>query len=467
MALLLLAAIPAIVAAASYKEGGISDRLLLEQLATEGKANIFVKMASDANLAAAEGIEDKTARVQFVYDALTAQAASSQTGITGYLDAQGVRYQSFWINNSLYVYDADRALVAALASRGDVAYVRGEHELPLIEPVSREPSEAGGTIEWGVAKINADDVWAAGNTGQGVVVANIDTGVRYTHQALVNQYRGNVGGFNHDYDWWDPDQDFASPTDDNGHGTHTMGTMVGGDGLGPFSNDIGVAPGAEWIAAQGCDTNFCSDFDLISSAQFVACPTEVDGSNPNCSLAPDVVNNSWGGGGGDPWYQSYVSSWLSAGIIPVFSAGNNGSGCNSMGSPGDYRNVFGIGATDINDVLASFSSKGPGVFRQLKPDMVAPGENVRSSDNNSDSAYATLSGTSMAAPHVAGTIALMLHENPGANMVDLYFALANTTEQSLGNPPGPDTCLRHYSIYPNPIYGFGRIDAAAAVGAVH
>jgi subtilisin family serine protease len=339
--------------------------------------------------------------------------------------------------------------------------------VPLVEPVRRAPSEAPEAVEWGIDKINANDVWPSGNTGQGIVVANVDTGVRYTHDAIDDQYRGNTGGgFNHDYDWWDPDGVYSAPQDNNDHGTHTMGTMVGGDGLGAFTNDIGVAPGAKWIAAQGCDSSSCSDFDLTSSAQWIACPTEVDGSNPNCSMAPDVVNNSWGGGGGDSWYQSYVNSWHAAGIIPVFSAGNNGSSCNSMGSPGDYRNVFGVGATTINDVLASFSSKGPGVFRQLKPDMVAPGENVRSSIANSDTSYANFSGTSMAAPHLAGTIALMLNENPSATMVDLYFALANTASQNLGAPPGPDSCVRPYNVYPNPIHGFGQIDAAAAVGAV-
>jgi subtilisin family serine protease len=244
-----------------------------------------------------------------------------------------------------------------------------------------------------------------------------------------------------------------------------MGTMVGGDGPGPFTNDIGVAPGAKWIAAKGCETNSCSDNALITSAEFVLCPTRTDGTAPDCSKAPDIVNNSWGGGPHDPWYAQYVSAWVQAGIIPVFSLGNSGPGCNTANSPGDYPMVFGIGATSINDTLASFSSKGPGTFRPLKPDLVAPGENVRSSINTSDTAYGLISGTSMAAPHVSGTLALLLHDNPSLGLVAAYTQLRQNTSTNLGAPPGPDTCgNRDYDEYPNFIYGWGQVDIAAALG---
>ncbi|MBI4771342.1 MAG: S8 family serine peptidase [Chloroflexi bacterium] len=464
---LLLATAPVVAGATPTTKKGAIDQLILDQLAAGGRANLFVKMASDAPLGAAERISNRNERLNYVHDTLVAHAAATQKAITRYLSGRGVRYESFWINNSLYVYGADLALVRALARRGDVAYLHGDHDLPLVAPVEvkASPDEVAG-VEWGIQLINADDVWAAGNTGQGIVVASVDTGVRYTHEALRNQYRGNNGdgSYTHDYNWFDPDKVYGQPTDNNGHGTHTMGTMAGGDAGGPLINDVGVAPGARWIASQGCDTNSCSDFDLIGSAQWIACPTKTDGSNPDCTKAPDIVNNSWGGGGGDPWYQSYVNAWHAAGIIPVFSAGNNGSGCSTMGSPGDYSNVIGVGAVDRNDVLADFSSKGPGRFRPLKPDMVAPGDSVRSSYNSNDSSYAVLSGTSMAAPHMVGTIALYLSAHPGANIIQVYNALRTTTSQALGNPPGPDACGgRNYTVYPNAIYGWGRIDAAAAV----
>lgn len=449
-----------LTAPGSAASGKIDERLL-SQLGNGGQANVFVKMAADADLAAAENIADRVTRVNYVHDALTAKAASSQQAVISFLDGEGVRSKSFWINNSVYVYGADRDLVEALAARGDVAYVRGDEEVPLIEPVSVEQAVGAGpqAPEWGITLINADDVWAQGNRGEGVVVANIDTGVRWTHDALDNQYRGNNG--NHDYDWWDPDHALPAPADGNGHGTHTMGTMIGDDG---GSNQIGVAPRANWIAAQGCDTSSCSSFDLTSSAQFIACPTKVDGSAPDCSRAPDVVNNSWGGGQGDPWYQSFVNAWRAAGILPVFAAGNEGPGCSTLRSPGDYKNVMTAGAVASTSVLAGFSSKGPSVFKQIKPDVVAPGQSVRSSVNSSDTAYAIFSGTSMAAPHLAGAAALMLADTPGTSLGKLSKTLRKTSTRGLPNPPDPDTCGGiHYSVYPNPIYGHGLINALKAV----
>ncbi len=464
MAIMLAVVLLALAAFATPAAGSNEkvDNYILEQMAANsGRANFFVKMASDAELAAAESMTDRVDRLNYVHDTLTAHAASTQADLLATLDAQGVRYVSFWINNSVYVYDGDLALVEALAARKDVAYLKGDVEVPLVAPVAMEPAPASAeAIEWGVSRVNAPDVWATGNTGQGVVVANIDTGVRWTHDAIDDQYRGSGG--DHNYNWWDPDLVYAAPTDVNDHGTHTMGTMVGDDG---GSNQIGVAPGAQWIAAQGCDGLSCSSFDLTSSAQWIACPTDLAGNNPNCAMAPHIVNNSWGGGSGDQWYKSYVKSWRMAGIIPVFSAGNSGPSCNTVGSPGDYPNVFGVGATNIANQLAYFSSKGPGAFSLLKPNLVAPGENVRSSVRGSDNAYANFSGTSMAAPHVAGVIALLLADTPGSTYNSVYAAAVNTTDLGLVAPNlPPNSCGgRAWNQFPNPIYGKGMIDACAAV----
>jgi subtilisin family serine protease len=458
----LLAAVAATFMAGSGEaaSGKIDDRLL-GQLSQSSHVNVFVKLAADADLAPAEAIANQASRAEFVHDALTAKAASSQRALTSYLDGISARHKSFWINNSVYVYGADRDLVETLAARSDVAYVRGDYEVPLVQPVSRELSISASpqAIEWGLTLVKAPDVWAQGNRGAGVVVANIDTGVRWTHDAIDNQYRGNSG--NHNYNWWDPDETLPAPTDNNGHGTHTMGTIVGDDG---GSNQIGVAPQATWIAAQGCDSNSCSDFDLTSSAQWIACPTRVDGTAPDCSKVPDVVNNSWAGGGGDNWYQSYVNSWRAAGIMPVFAIGNTGPSCGSADSPGDYKNVLAAGAIDINSVLASFSSKGPSFFKPIKPEVVAPGVSVRSSTQSSDTSYASFSGTSMAAPHLTGAIALMLADTPGTSLKKLSATIRKTATKGLPNPPDPDTCGGiHYTQYPNPIYGFGRINILKAV----
>jgi subtilisin family serine protease len=318
--------------------------------------------------------------------------------------------------------------------------------------------------------VRADDFWAAsGHNGDGIVVANIDTGVRYTHTALINQYRGTDTG-SHDYNWWDPSQICgpapSAPCDNDNHGTHTMGTMVGDDG---GANQIGMAPGARWIAAKGCEFNSCSNFALTSSAQWIACPTDRLGNNPDCSMAPDVVNNSWGGGGGDPWYLTFVDAWLAAGIAPIFSAGNSGSGCNTVGSPGDYANTVGVASVTQSDVLSSFSSRGPSsLTSRNQPDISAPGSSVRSSTAASDTSYANFSGTSMASPHVAGAIALMKSVQPGAPNLGMYKRMVrNTCQSSLGTPGGASSCGGvTWNDFPSNHYGWGRLDMMAILDPV-
>jgi subtilisin family serine protease len=449
---------------------GTIDAAAARALAHDGHANVFVKLTSDAQLDAAESIMDKTARRQYVYDTLTSHASASQGDLRAWLDARGVRYRSFWINNSFYIYDTTAALAKALATRPDVALVRGEAHYRIDDAVAAPAhSAAPDTVEWNIHQIRADAVWAQGNTGQGVVVAGIDTGVRYTHEALRNQYRGNNGNgtYTHDYNWWDPRGQLPAPADNVSHGTHLMGIIAGGDGLGPLANDIGVAPGVRWIAAKGCEGVTCSETSLTSAAEWIVCPTRVDGSDPDCSKAPDVVDNGWGGGGGDPWFLSYVSAWRAAGILPMFSIGASGPNCHSAGSPADYPGVVGVGATDMNDALMSFSGRGPGEFRPLKPDVVAPGESIRSASSTSDTAYIIYSGTSMATSHVTGTSALVLAAQPAATLNALVQALTRGADRTLSPPPSPQSCgNRQWDQYPNFIYGWGRVDAARAVSVI-
>ena len=200
--------------------------------------------------------------------------------------------------------------------------------------------------EWNIAKIGADQVWATyGVTGTGVLVASLDSGVQYNHPALVRQYAGNLGGgnFDHDFHWFDlTPLGLPTPYDDNGHGTHTMGTAVGGDGPGPFADDIGVAPGAHWIEVKVFDAAGTSDSEAIHAAFdwiLAPCPVGVQPGSPACdpSRAPQVVNNSWGNrNAAFTEFQPDVQALLAAGIVPVFSAGNSGPGAATMGSPGSF-----------------------------------------------------------------------------------------------------------------------------------
>lgn len=440
--------------ASANVEPGLRDNIV-----TAGSGSYLVYMKDQANLSAAYSMNWEE-RGQYVYDTLYATATQSQANLLGYLEAQRSvsavsEYKSFFIVNAVEI-KSDVATFDAIAARPDVAAIRASKVYELPEPVITEGGEVL-AIEWGVAKINAPSVWSTfGATGQGVVVANIDTGVRHTHNALVDMYRGTLTG-SHDHNFFDPSNVCGgSVCDNNGHGTHTMGTMVGDDG---GSNQVGVAPGAIWIAAKGCESNFCSDFALLSSAEWILAPCDF-GAMPgdaSCdpSMRPDIVNNSWGGGGGDPWYQASVNAWRAAGILPAFSAGNSGPGSSTIGSPGDYCNVVASGATASNDTIGSFSSRGPGDFPACtdKPDVSAPGVAVRSSYSTSDNAYAIANGTSMASPHTAGCMALLLSIDPSLDYDDIY-TLLTTTAVDLG-AAGFD-----YN------FGYGRIDCFAAAQAI-
>jgi subtilisin family serine protease len=303
--------------------------------------------------------------------------------------------------------------------------------------------------------------------GEGITVANIDTGVRWQHPALIRQYRGQCAfqclTVNHNYNWFDPSRvcsaDGKTPCDNNGHGTHTMGTMAGDD---RGSNQIGVAPRAFWIAAKGCESNNCSDSALLQSGQWMLAPKDLNGLNPRPDLRPDVINNSWGdSNGANAFYQSTVQAWVAAGIFPAFSNGNNGPGCGTVGAPGSYPESYGTGAFDINNNIASFSSRGPSPFGgAIKPNISAPGVNVRSSWNNGS--YNVISGTSMAAPHVAGTIALIWSINGAPSFrrdVAATMQVLDDTAIDVSNLTCGGTADD------NNVWGEGRLDVFAAVTA--
>ena len=433
---------------------------VMEELAADGTADFWVDFGEQADLSKATEIKDRAARGRYVYDQLTRTATASQAGLLDALRSRGVEFEAFWITNAVLVRDGDRQALDTARNEAGVAAIRADRAYPLPDPVDAgEPGDATiEAVEWGIANINADDVWSQFNArGEGVVVASIDTGVDYTHPALVEKYRGNNGGgsFTHDYNWWDPTGvcPDPAPCDNSNHGTHTMGTMVGDDGAG---NQIGVAPAARWIAAKGCAASTCSDATLLSAGQFLLAPTDLSGANPRPELRPHVINNSWGGANGaavNPWYRDTVTAWTAAGIFAVFSNGNYGPGCETSGSPGDYAESYSVGAYDSTNTIASFSSRGPsqGV---TKPDIAAPGVNVRSSVPGG---YATAQGTSMAAPHVSGSVALLWSVNPAlAGDIDatrtlLDVGAVDTPDDQCGGTPDD-----------NNVYGEGRLDVLAS-----
>jgi len=427
------------------------------QVERTGEATFWVRLEGKADLGAAAGISDWAERGQFVYDTLTEFAVAAQRDVRGTLDAHGADYRPFWISNTIRV-TGDAAALDAMAAHPDVTAIDAPERYALPKPI--ETRRDIQVTEWGLDAINAPDVWDDfGVRGEGIVVANIDTGSQFDHPALVDQYRGNNGDgtFDHNYNWFDPSLVCGSPSDEpcdnDGHGTHTMGTMVGDDGAG---NQIGVAPGARWIAAKGCESNSCSDFALLESGEWIVAPTDLDGQNPRPDLRPHVVNNSWGGGPGDDWYMDTVDAWIAAGVFPMIANGNAGPSCGSVSSPGDYPQSYGVGAFDINGSIAGFSGRGPSAFGGVKPNVSAPGVNVRSSIPTDS--YANFNGTSMATPHASGAVALMLSAAPALiGNIDEVRAIidqtaVDTEDLTCGGEPGN-----------NNVWGEGKLDALAAV----
>jgi subtilisin family serine protease len=307
------------------------------------------------------------------------------------------RIRPFWIFNGLQVV-ADPDVIAELAALPEVADIR-----PNATVQAPSAPASGPGAEWNVERVNAPALWSLGLRGQGVVVANMDTGVDASHPDLSSRWRGGTNS------WFDPNgQHPSTPTDVSGHGTWTMGVMVGGDGGGTA---LGVAPDARWIAVKIFnDRGVATTAGIHAGFQWLLDP---DG-NPATADAPNVVNASWtmSNPGCDLTFQPDLRSLRAAGILPVFSAGNGGalSGGSSL-SPANNPEAFAVGDTDSSDVIDSGSSRGPSACGQgTYPRLTAPGVNVRTTDLFGF--YTSVSGSSIAAPHAAGALALLLGASP-------------------------------------------------------
>jgi subtilisin family serine protease len=305
--------------------------------------------------------------------------------------------------------------------------------------------------------VRAPEVWAAGFTGQGVVIGGQDTGYQWDHPALKGKYRGwNGVSADHNYNWHDAihsgggvcGADSPEPCDDTNHGTHTMGTMVGDDGGG---NQVGVAPGATWMGCRNMNQGNGTPATYSECFQWFIAPTDLANQNPDPTRAPHVINNSWScppsEGCNPASLQTVVENTRAAGIVVVVSAGNAGSACSTVNDPpGIYDASFSVGSTTIGagDPISGFSSRGPVTVdgsNRLKPDLSAPGSNVRSSVPGGG--YSSFSGTSMASPHVVGVVGLFLSAFPALRgqvaVIESTLtgtALPRTSTQTCGGIPG-------------------------------
>src|SRR5438046_3660526 len=451
-----------------------------EHTANGQQAEFFVVLADQADLSPAAALNTKAEKGRFVHDALWNKAQATQGPILQWLAERGIEHSSFYIVNGILV-KGSREIAEALASRPDVARVEGNpvihNALPQPGAVTQAPLQPGApaTIEPGITYTHAPQVWALGFTGQNVVVASADTGQRWTHNALKPHYRGWNGVVaNHDYNWHDSIHDSVGnpcgndspfPCDDFFHGTHTTGTAIGDDGMG---NQIGMAPGAKWIGCRNMDVGNGTPARYIECMQFFLAPYPVGGGDPDPTKAPDITINSWGcppsEGCSVSTLQAAVEAQAAAGIMMFVAAGNSGSACSTViDPPSFYAASYTVGAVQTGtDTIASFSSRGPVTIDasgRMHPDNTAPRTGTRSASNASDNAYTTASGTAMATPHSAGAMALLwsarpeLKHNISFSRTDMDSAAHFISSTQCGTA-GP----------PNNVYGWGRVDALAALG---
>ncbi|WP_308418987.1 S8 family peptidase [Virgibacillus oceani] len=428
----------------------------VEKVAFEAK-----KSANEANLSAQR--QEHIQRSAVIAE-LKSTALTSQQNVKKYVKQEVEKgnadsFNSYHIVNGMAV-TATKEVAEKIAAFAEVEKILPNETRELYTTVSKDakaPESEIANVEWNVERVGAPAVWNMGFDGTGTVVASIDTGVDWDHPALMEKYRGfdaATGEADHTYSWFDATAGREEPYDDQGHGTHVTGTMVGSEADG--SNQIGVAPGAKFIAVKAFTADGGTDADLLDAAQWIMAP------GGDATKAPDVVNNSWGGGPGlDEWYRDVVIAWRAADIFPEFSAGNttfmNPGGPGSIATPANYPESFATGATDINDNLASFSLEGPSPYEgDIKPDISAPGVNIRSSvpGGGYEGGW---NGTSMAGPAVSAVAALLIQADSSLSVDELEDIMLNTAM------PLTDT---EYPEAPNMGYGYGLVNAYDAVSSL-
>ncbi len=471
--------------------------------APDGETVSFLVVMSDqvdaaafmaaADLRAASRVEKSDA----LYRTLAATARTSQAPLRAWLDQHKIAYRPFYIVNMIEVQATpaqaeqirrlphiDR-LVPNPSIRQNLPIFQFPN-LPPNQPINQStnqpPPQNTTTLTYGLSAIGADKVWALGVRGQGIVVASQDTGVDWTHPALQPRYRGWDAGTStasHPYNWLDVfpddpnrpsscDPDPQVPCDDHGHGTHTVGTMLGTALAWAEYTEIGVAPDAQWMGCRNMDNGVGSPASYTACFEFFLAPYPQGGdpaTEGRPDLAPNIINNSWS----CPSYEGcdtdslrqIVETVRAAGQLVVVSAGNEGSSCSSVANPiAIYDAAFSVGAVAESGTIAGFSSRGPVLADgsgRAKPDLSAPGVAVYSSFPGNG--YGNLSGTSMASPHVAGAAALLWSAAP-----DLVGQL-DLTEQILLKSADPvmDGQCDPVAASPNNVYGYGRLNIFAGV----
>jgi serine protease AprX len=472
-------------APASADRGKVSASVR-ERAALAPSVDVLIHPAASLRLQQGVGRRPFADGVRETVDALRAHADGAHAPLLALLRAQGVEARSLWIAN-VVAATVTSAQLDAIAARDDVARIESDAPRQMAwRPIDAKQADATSeTDEPHLVAMRVPEAWTAGARGAGVVVGGQDTGYTWAHPALRERYRGwNGSTVDHRHHWFDAisgpiepgsnpcGYSTSAPCDDGSHGTHTMGTAVGDGGPG---QRIGVAPDARWIGCRNMDRGIGRPSTYLDCFQFFIAPTDPSGNDPQPSLAPHVLVNSWSCPTGAPpagedcaldSFDTALANIRAAGILAVVAAGNGQARCGSIADPPAIVDAaFTVGATRNDGTIAPFSLWGPVTIdgsNRLKPDVTAPGVEVRSAVSNGG--YARLSGTSMATPGAAGVAALMMGANPllvGQPAAVGHLLRASATPAmhiaDCGGYPGQAS--------PNPVFGHGRVDALAAVTA--
>jgi serine protease AprX len=407
---------------------GPGVRSALESLGTNEEVSVIVHLSDRANI---EQFRDmpRAARRRAIIRELRDRADSSQASLRELFRGRGVaKFSSLWLINGMSV-EARGDVIRELENDPRVAEIELDYQIPLYKVVYSSST----VPEWNIDAIHAKDLWGLGFKGQRVVVASMDTGVDLTHPDIKARWRGGANS------WFDPYTLSTVPYDPIGHGTETMGVMVGGSAGGTA---IGVAPSAKWIAVKIFNDSGSAQASAIHRGfQWLVDPD----SNPDTDDAPDVVNNSWGSVNPNGCSEAFlpdIEVLKAAGIAVVFAAGNDGPNPATSSDPANNTGVFSVGATNRNSLISSFSSRGPSACDgSIFPLVVAPGTRIKSSSpgvSGGNASYSLVNGTSFAAPHAAGAMALLLSAFPGLTVEQLEQALISSA-LDLGDPDPDNT----------------------------
>lgn len=433
-------------------------------------------------------------RGEYVYRKVSEEHQKSRAVLQ---DLGAVIVDDYVVSNS-FVIKADEEVVKVLSRLESVIEIHTNHSFraAIPDPVGparpqQNPSFVRGLIangfrpdvQWNIQKIGADRVWqikSQRSKGAGLVYAVADTGVDYLHPNIALQYRGLQANstYMHDYSWWDgvrtPVRGKTStsrcgvasvvPCDDQGHGTHVTSIAIGADGYG-------VAPDAKYISCRNMDNGVGSTATYLSCLEWFLAPHDLEGKNPRPDLRPHAIGHSYGcpddEGCSKNAMTAAFATFKAAGIFTAVSAGNEGPKCSTVNAPPAVeRDALVVGAVNARDQLAPFSSRGPvNVFHGTsyrKPDVVAPGIDIMAAYPGG--AFRSLSGTSMAGPHVAGTALLLMALCPCIERdVNAIRSIIEST--AIPHLPIPNQLCgndRPDSI-PNNHFGYGRVDVSRAV----